>query len=120
MIDSIASTNIRTLGLQKYDDESSQKRVKFSTGAEDNMNQSFRPEAMSEQELDKLVDSINTSIASVANDVQLQLDRDRNEVVFRIIDTETKELIRQIPSEEVLKISDKLSEIQGILFENEA
>ncbi len=49
--------------------------------------------------------------------VEFQFSHDAARLVARIIDIESGELIRQIPSEEVLRISSKLDEIQGLLVE---
>ncbi len=37
----------------------------------------------------------------------------------KIIDSETEEIIRQIPSEEILKIASKMQEVIGVLFDKE-
>jgi len=41
-------------------------------------------------------------------------------VVTRIVDRESGEVIRQIPSEEVLRVAERLGEVQGRLLSLEA
>lgn len=52
--------------------------------------------------------------------VEFDLDTDASRVVTRVIDAETGEVIRQIPTEEVLRIADRLDDIVGRLISEEA
>jgi flagellar protein FlaG len=45
--------------------------------------------------------------------LQFSVDGDTGESVFRVIDAETGDLIRQIPSEEILHIIEQVKEAQG-------
>ncbi len=45
------------------------------------------------------------------------LDEDTKEVVVKVVDPQTNEVIRQIPPEELLEIRKRLDEIMGILFD---
>jgi flagellar protein FlaG len=44
------------------------------------------------------------------------VDKETEEIVVKVIDKETKEVIRQIPPEYLLKIAKYLDEIAGILY----
>ncbi|MDI5987293.1 flagellar protein FlaG [Halomonas sp. M4R5S39] len=52
--------------------------------------------------------------------VQFELGEYASRVVTRIVDRESGEVIRQIPAEEVLKIAERLEEVQGRLIDLEA
>lgn len=52
--------------------------------------------------------------------VEFDLSQKSSRVVTRIIDRETGNVIRQIPSEEVLKIAERLDEIAGLLLNQTA
>ena len=43
------------------------------------------------------------------SDLQVQLDKDSGSIVFKVIDPETHEVIKQIPSEDMLRISKRLT-----------
>lgn len=45
--------------------------------------------------------------------LQFSIDGDTGESVFRVIDSKTGELIRQIPSEQVLHIIEQVKDAQG-------
>jgi flagellar protein FlaG len=52
--------------------------------------------------------------------VQFELGESESQVVTRIVDRESGEVIRQIPSEEVLRVAERLGEVQGRLLSLEA
>lgn len=55
-----------------------------------------------------------------ASDIQFSLDEDSNKMVVKVIDRSTKEVIRQIPSEEMLEIAEALEKLQGLLVKEQA
>lgn len=52
--------------------------------------------------------------------VQFELGEEYDRVVTRIIDRASGEVIRQIPAEEVMRVAERLSEVQGRLIQLEA
>ncbi|ATJ84662.1 flagellar protein FlaG [Halomonas beimenensis] len=52
--------------------------------------------------------------------VEFELDEATSRLVTRLVDRETGETIRQIPAEEVLRIAERLEELQGKLIRLEA
>ncbi|MDP2989247.1 MAG: flagellar protein FlaG [Kiritimatiellota bacterium] len=66
------------------------------------------------KELKQLVDPI------VSNGLDFSIDDSTGKSIVRITDGETGELIRQIPSEEMLAIAQSLDKMQGLLLRQEA
>ncbi|PLX84339.1 MAG: flagellar biosynthesis protein FlaG [Desulfuromonas sp.] len=54
------------------------------------------------------------------NSVRFEMSEEAREVVIRIIDPETNEVIRQLPTEELLKVSSSLEELRGLLLQTES
>lgn len=52
--------------------------------------------------------------------IEFELSKETSRVITRVIDRESGEVIRQIPGEEVLKIAERLEEIQGQIISLEA
>lgn len=52
--------------------------------------------------------------------VDLSVDNDSGQGIFRIVDSDTNEVIREIPTEESRRIRQKLQEIMGLIFDREA
>lgn len=66
------------------------------------------------------VQNLRKAIAPVAQNLQFSVDNDTHQTVITVVDSSTREVIRQIPSEEVLAISKDLDKLQGLLLRNKA
>ncbi len=71
-------------------------------------------------EVGKAVQSINAYIQNLRRDLQFTVDEDTDRVIVRVIDSETQEVIRQIPSDEVLALARSLEKNQGIILRAQA
>jgi len=76
--------------------------------------------AASAEELKKAVDAINRRLDESGQNLQFSLDEDSGKMVVRVVDTATKDVIRQIPSEVALAISHSLEKLQGLLLKQKA
>lgn len=63
---------------------------------------------------------INEFLKSSKADVEFAVDDSSRHVVVRIVDAQTKEVIRQMPSEETIAISKSLDQMTGVLFQQRA
>ena len=66
------------------------------------------------------VAAINRAAKSLNNSIQLSLDERSERPVVRVVDSETGQLIRQIPTEEVLELRHALDRIAGLLINRTA
>ena len=48
------------------------------------------------------------------------VDKELDEVVVKVMDTETEEVIRQIPNEESLRFAKNLEGVLGVIFNDKA
>ena len=74
----------------------------------------------SEAQLQSAVKAANDFIKPITNAVEFSLDEDSERMVVKVMDIATKEVIRQIPSEEMLAIAQALDKIQGLLIKQKA
>jgi flagellar protein FlaG len=72
------------------------------------------------QEISAALQEIRNTIRPIASELSFSLEQDTGRMLVKIVDTETDEVIRQIPSEELLQISKALDKLQGLLLNNEA
>lgn len=66
------------------------------------------------------VKSINRSMGALARGLEFSVDTDSHRTVVKVVDQQTKELIRQIPSVETLEIAQALDKAQGLLIKQQA
>ncbi|EKZ98322.1 MULTISPECIES: flagellar protein FlaG [Cupriavidus] len=67
---------------------------------------------------DAAVRKLTEALRAASVSVQFEIDRETNRVVTKIVDKANGEIIRQIPTEEVVRIADALAQLQG-LFVNQ-
>ena len=66
------------------------------------------------------VKEANASLHSRAVGLRFEMDEDTDKLIVRVVDRESGELIRQIPSEEVVRIAKVLGKAPGLLVSREA
>lgn len=71
-------------------------------------------------ELDKAVKEVNDFVGAVNADLNFSVDEDSGRTVVKVIDVNTKEVIKQYPSEEMLAIAKALDSIKGLLVQQKA
>ena len=72
------------------------------------------------EQVNQAVKNINNSLQTLSQDLEFSVDSDSQRTVIKVIDQKTKEVIRQIPSEEALEIAKTLDSVKGLLIKQEA
>ena len=78
------------------------------------------PPNMQDDILKKTVKDLNEKLKLFNNSLKIEIDKDTGIRVVKIIDSKTKEVIRQLPPEAALKIAKYIDEITGLLFDKKA
>ena len=73
-------------------------------------------EKPSAKQVQQSLDDINKVMASFSISVQFKIDPDYKELIVKVVDQDTGKLIRQIPTEEVVKMSKAMDNLKGLLF----
>lgn len=74
----------------------------------------------SAQAVEKAAKLVEKFVQPISSDLQFSVDEASGTPVVRVIDRNTRELIRQIPSEEMLAIAQALDRLQGLLVRQKA
>ena len=72
------------------------------------------------QQIAQAVDEMRTAIAPVAQNLRFSIDQDIGRTIVKVVDASTDEVIRQIPSEEIVAIAKAMDKLQGLLIKQEA
>ena len=75
-------------------------------------------EAVKER-LEDSVSQLNDLVKSVQRDLQFSIDDFSGRTVITVLDSKTAEIIRQIPSDEVLALAKNIESMKGVLFSAE-
>ncbi len=77
-------------------------------------------EPISAEQVESAVDQLQKFTQSLAKNLEFSIDEDTGIRIVKIIDPQTEETIRQIPSEKAVAISRSLDQIRGLLFSDQA
>lgn len=73
-----------------------------------------------DQELDHALRELNDKLQAWSTNLRFEVDEDTSKVVVQVVDVATGDVIRQIPSEEVLNMSKALGELRDLAFHTSA
>jgi len=72
------------------------------------------------EKLKTAVQEIEKFVQSIKRNLEFSIDEASGKVVVKVIATATGEVVRQIPSEEALKLADSLNTASNVLFDAKA
>lgn len=70
-------------------------------------------------DLNAAVDKVKQFVSSATNGIEFSVDKDLGRTVVKIVDRETSETIRQIPSQDMIDLAKALDKIQGLLIKQQ-
>ena len=70
--------------------------------------------------LPEMVEELNTKLQEMQRGLRFSVDDSSGRIVVKVIDLDTDEVIRQIPSEEMLSIIRNVSSSENFIFSDEA
>ena len=121
----VNSTVVRDGGVSNAA-ESRQKQglsnsAAVSTGDDQTAARAVTPtQEVSREQVEDAVATIQEFVQSVRRSINFAVDDGSGRVVVKVTDAGSGDVIRQIPSEEALKLAENLSEVRSLLFQAEA
>lgn len=83
-----------------------------------------RPEQAEEsvevEQVETAVSQISDFVQNFQRDLLFSIDEDSDRLVVKVVDSETQEVIRQIPSEEMLRIARNLDSPESLILREQA
>lgn len=76
-----------------------------------------RNEARKEQ-LEDAVSQLNDYVQNVQRDLQFEVDNDLGQTIVKVVDQQTREVIRQIPDEVALRLAENLRQDEPLTLFN--
>lgn len=68
--------------------------------------------------LEEVVSKLNDLVHELHRELQFSVDDKSGDTVIKVVDSETDEVVRQIPSEEVVRLRQRLQEAAGVIFQD--
>lgn len=90
-----------------------QRFSKDSLGRERDANGKQTDNLISLEDVKQLAEQGNKVLAEAQRNLQFKVDETTNQVVVSVVDQKSGEVLRQIPSDEVLALAKRLKELDG-------
>lgn len=71
---------------------------------------------LSAEQVQQSLQEINKVMMGLSISVQFKIDPNFKDLIVRVVDADSGKLIRQIPTEEVVKMSKAMDNLKGLLF----
>ena len=72
---------------------------------------------VSEQEAQQVARHLNAELKPFNTELSFSVDKETEKIVIKIVSSETEEVVRQIPAEEVLRIAARVRKLLGLLVD---
>tara|TARA_E500000178_G_C17010749_1_gene750399 strand:- start:1603 stop:2028 length:426 start_codon:yes stop_codon:yes gene_type:complete len=107
-------------GLGKVDVSSlrskDQADVNFKPAAE-LYSQAKVVEAFSVENIERAIENANGALKGANNSLRFQVDQSINRPIVSVVDQDSGKVIRQFPSEEMVRVTQNIDSLRGIIFD---
>jgi flagellar protein FlaG len=118
MVSQVDSMTVRSATAADKQVPTEQTAKPVSTS--DVLNAQAKSQQDSQKELNSAIKTANKFMQALSQNLQFSIDKDTDKVVVKLVDISTKEVVKQIPSEEMLAIARALDKLQGLLVKDKA
>ncbi|MFB2659224.1 flagellar protein FlaG [Shewanella mangrovisoli] len=96
------------------------KRDAAVSAVEQSTEQSVTENEQDPGKLTQVATELSDMMSMMRKGLAFKVDENSGQAVVTVLDRDTGDVIRQMPSEEALKLAEKLSEVTGLLMKTEA
>lgn len=75
------------------------------------------PEALSPEGMKEVIEVANAALKGAENSLRFQIDDSLENPIVTVVDQTSGEIIRQLPSEEIVRIARSIDSMRGVLFD---
>ena len=76
--------------------------------------------SVEEEEIRNIAESLNKFLESIQTDLKVEIHKETNTAIFKIVKRENNEVITEVPPKKLLDIEVKIREMVGALFDESA
>lgn len=111
--------NAETMNTEFRQAKTAERSNAASAITEQSVAQTQKTEA-SRRDLEDAIQATNDFLKPINNSIKFTLDDDTGRTVVKVVDQITQEIVRQIPSEEMLVIAKAIDKMKGLLVQQKA
>jgi flagellar protein FlaG len=121
----LVKANVSTIGTQNKPAAATEPVAGTNPASDSVKTVVPQQKAPSEGEVSSAVEDISRHVQNVQRNLSFTIDEDSGSTVVKVIDSASDEVIRQMPSEEILALRRRLSEmsndeLRGVLVQTKA
>ena len=90
--------------------------IRTSSNANGNSNEN----TSSETQVTDAVEKLSKFVSTIRPEISFSVDQSSGTRVVKILDSQSKEVLRQIPSEEAIQLAQALDKLQGLFVRDKA
>jgi len=109
----VIASNTREANVRLVGEQAASKATDAATA-------SRRVQQPDRQQVETAAQSVREFVQPINSNLEFSVDDDTGQLVVKIIDRTTQEVIRQMPSEEMLAIAKALDSIKGLFVQQTA
>jgi len=94
----------------------STKRAESRTDPGEKNEESGNQAKLTREDVEEMVEALEDFADTVQTRLNFTIDDGTEDVVVKIMDKETDEVIKQFPAEEILELREKMQDLSGLLF----
>lgn len=79
-----------------------------------------KPQSISDTPLEDAVKKLTDFVSTIHSEISFSIDEASGTRVVKVLDSQSKEVIRQIPSEEAIQLAQALDKLQGLFVREKA
>lgn len=110
---------IQEIGVTNINNSAKTEAVVMKDNTQQQKNVAVKGQT-SEEQIKSAVKDLNVALKSINVKREFEVNKEIDRVVVTLVDSEKKEVIRQIPSEEAVKLSKNIREMIGLLFDSKS
>ena len=94
------------------------KQDSVEVAKEVNQSQDGQAQSLNSEEVGSVVTELNSLAQNMQRDLLFSVDEKSGDTIIKVLDRETEEVIREIPSKELREVKARLQETAGIIFKD--
>ncbi|WP_022852141.1 flagellar protein FlaG [Limisalsivibrio acetivorans] len=103
---------------QQNQSVSQAQKLKYQSTSGDAAGKVSKKEEKSQmKDIESAVETLNESLSSINVKREFKVEEQLNEVIVKLIDKDEDKIIKQIPSEEAIRLSKNIKEMVGLIYD---
>jgi flagellar protein FlaG len=114
----VAASSVQTAATQQTQTKGVQpSEVNTQTAPSESVQPSQKMDA---EEVQAMLDKMNEFMHNGQRNLNFSIDKDTDDMIVKVMDTQTQEVIRQFPSEETIKLAKHIEGMMGLILNDRA